>query len=287
MNDGSKYTIHNMVRFGFQLARGTIAAAERWCYRNGLLERDALHFPDFLCIGAQKAGTTWLYKNLRHHPGIQLTQPKELHYFDRYFHESLDSYSRHFEQEDFAVREKVTGEITPAYCFIPVRRIQFIHDMRPDLRLIFLMRNPVERAWSHAVMNLVEHSDRRFEDIPDEDFFAHYRSEGAVERGDYLATLDNWLSVYPRKQLYIGFLEDLAQRPQQLLTDVFEHIGVTTEVDWASFPYNRKIRTAEKPAMPQAHRRFLQAMYREDIQQLAERFAGPPQQWLDDLPPPS
>jgi len=39
--------------------------------------------------------------------------------------------------------------------------------------------------------------------------------------------------------------------------------------------------------MPQAHRRFLQAMYREDIQQLAERFAGPPQQWLDDLPPPS
>lgn len=282
MIDRSKITLHNVVSFGFKIVRGAITAMERWLYNRNVLSRDELHFPDFLCIGAQKAGTTWLYKNLRYHPDIYLTSPKELHYFDRHYHESPESYSKHFDKKRFDIRGKVAGEITPEYGIIPMRRIRFIHEIRPDLRLIFLMRNPIDRAWSQAVMNLVEHTNRSFEEVADQEFYDHLRSDRTIKRGDYITIIDNWTAVFPEEQLYVGFLEDLAERPRQLLSDIFEHLGVTKDVDWSNFPYNKRIRTGVRAEIPDRFRRFLEDMYERDLEQLANRFDGPAQQWLKD-----
>jgi len=120
-------------------------------YELSLRSTDHLCLPDFICIGAQKAGTAWLYENLRVHPDIYMSKKKELHFFDINFYRSLGFYSSWFEEG----ADKMKGEITPAYSNLPKRRIVFIRKIMPNLKLILILRNPIDRAWSAARMGLI------------------------------------------------------------------------------------------------------------------------------------
>jgi hypothetical protein len=110
--------------------------------------------PDFLLIGAQKAGTTSLYSYLAAHPGVRPAARKEVHYFDVNYARGEDWYRAMFPTEralggaGAAGRRSITGEASPYYLFHPLaaeRAAQLV----PDARLIVLLRDPVERAWSH------------------------------------------------------------------------------------------------------------------------------------------
>jgi hypothetical protein len=236
-----------------------------------------LTMPDFLGIGAQKAGTTWLFDNLRCHPQVSFSTRKELHYFDRNFHQSLLSYAEHFRDRPGCKR----GEITPAYSALPRRRIRFIRQVMPEVRLMLLLRNPIDRAWSHAVMNLATKTNRAIADIPAAEFYAHFTSASSVKRGCYPAILDNWFSVFPREQLFVGMFDDITARPQDLLSDVFDHLGVATPADWTPFPYQQVIHArvngtrrpgAGTTGMPAPYRAFLRDFYAADIAELQRRF---------------
>jgi hypothetical protein len=257
---------------------------ERLWYSFGLSDVDHLCLPEFLGIGAQKAGTTWLYENLRRHQEVFLPDRKELHYFDEAFHRPLRFYARHFEPG----RHKVKGEITPAYSILPKERIRFIRTIMPAVRLIFIMRNPIDRAWSQAIMELVARKNRKVEEVTHSEFKAFFKSESCMRRSDYLAILDNWLSVFPREQLYVGFFEDIAGRPQELLNNIFSHIEVSREVNWTCFPIDRVILPRVGPVeehqssrtyMHPEIRRFLEQMYARDIERLHERFGEPVAGW--------
>jgi hypothetical protein len=100
--------------------------------------------PDFLCLGAQKAGTTSLHHQLLQHPGIILPQQKELHYFSLSFHRSTRWYAGHFAQ---ARPDQLVGEVTPYYLFHP-HAPEWIARLLPQVRMIVLLRDPVERALS-------------------------------------------------------------------------------------------------------------------------------------------
>ncbi|MDY7079448.1 MAG: sulfotransferase [Chloroflexota bacterium] len=251
------------------------AYAEKWLSARAIHAGAKSCLPDFLGIGAQKAGTSWLYENLRHHPELYLPEPKELHYFDWDFLESLRSYSARFEPG----RQKVKGEITPGYGILSLRRIRLIRAIMPDVKLIFFMRNPIERAWSQALMNLVSIPGRKYEEVHESEFDAHLKHERSVRRGDYLTILDNWLRVFPSERLYIGFFEDIASSPQELLGEIFAHLGVSREVDWESFPFREVINRSPSVSMPQKYRESLQKMYCQDIEILYERFGDRVAAW--------
>jgi len=234
-----------------------------------------LYLPDFLGIGAQKAGTSWLYENLRRHPALYLPESKELHYFDWNFFKSLRFYSAKFEPGC----QKVKGEITPGYSILSLGRIRLIRALMPDVRLIFLMRNPIDRAFSQALMNLVNFPNRAFKEVGESEFYSHFKAKRSVKRGNYLTILDNWLSVFPHEQLYIGFFEDITDCPQKLLGEVFAHIGVSQEVDWSSFPYRRVINKNPGIPMPKKYRDLLKEIYCQDIENLYARFGDRVATW--------
>src|SRR5690242_4033623 len=111
--------------------------------------------PDFLVIGAQRGGTTSLYQYLQVHPFIEPATTKEVHFFDRRFHKGLAWYRGHFptalekyRADRLHNRLFLIGEATPDYLFHPhtPRRVARI---LPWVKLIVLLRNPVERAYSH------------------------------------------------------------------------------------------------------------------------------------------
>src|SRR5947209_1159841 len=127
------------------------SARDQWNLRSA--DRRAL--PDFLIIGAQKAGTTSLYRYLAAHPDIVASTRKEVHFFDinfwrgEWWYRSLFPLRRRLQRRPpLRNRPAITGEASPYYLFhpfAPERAAQLL----PDAKLIVLLRDPVERAWSH------------------------------------------------------------------------------------------------------------------------------------------
>lgn len=252
------------------------AHPEKWLYRSGLLRTDVLRMPDFLGIGAQKAGTTWLHQNLQHHPGFYFPPHiKEIRFFDARFYMSVAHYSAYFEPAG----SRVTGDITPGYGALPVSRIRFIRKLIPDAKLILLLRNPIERAWSHALMDLVDTKQRRFEDVEPWEFYAHFDSRSARRYGGYVSMLDNWLRVYPEAQLLVAFFEDIRDRPKELLTRVFRHLNVSGDVDWEALPYRERIKEGRPVPLPEEYREHLRRLFSAEIEAVRARLGGPAEDW--------
>src|SRR2546423_13513556 len=111
--------------------------------------------PDFLIIGGQKCGTTSLYYYLIEHPNIAPAVRKQMHFFDNRFKKGFGWYKSNFPTifskwyKTFLHKQKfVSGEATPYYLFHPLAASR-VHQFLPDVKLIVLLRNPVNRAYSH------------------------------------------------------------------------------------------------------------------------------------------
>ena len=197
-----------------------------------------MRLPDFLGIGTQKGGTTYLHGLLQQHPQVYLAQPKELHFFSLYQHRGLDWYSHHF---DGATADQLCGEITPYYLFHPLAA-ERIAAALPKVKLIVLLRDPVERALSQYF-----HSKRLGLELLDlEEAFAEeperlVNSEAALKRGEahkshqqhsylsrsrYEKQLPRFEALFSSEQLQVLRSEDLFERPQQLWVRVLAFLGL-------------------------------------------------------------
>lgn len=208
---------------------------EKLLYEYRVLSTERLYLPDFLIIGVPKAGTTWLYENLSKHPDIFVSQKKELNYFNQDFEtKKLKCYSDYFKNGS----KKVKGEASPGYAYLPDHRIRFIRAIMPDVRLIIMIRNPIELQWSMAFHELVRKPGLNIEVVPEAAFFDYFKNNYHHIKGGYKGIFDRWLGHFPSEQLYIGFFEDIAKQPKKLLSDVFVHIGVSRDIDWNMLPYS-------------------------------------------------
>jgi hypothetical protein len=232
----------------------------------------------FLGIGAQKAGTSWLYQQLRQHPELAFPLGKEPHFWN-FPHDAaaVETYLASFD----AVAA-VAGEFTPAYGVLPPETIAEIHARVPWLRMIYLIRNPIERAWSAAKMDC-GFAGQQIATTPAAWFLDHFHSSGSRQRGDYATCLRNWLSVYPAEQLLVLRYEQIQSEPEALLNRCFAHLGVSTR-DPAELRRagSREIIFAGDPTPPSATLLAeLRALYQGSIRQFAAEFALDLSAWLE------
>jgi len=179
---------------------------------------------DFLVIGAQKAGTTWLFGKLRwHHQKISFPGGKEVHFWDLFKARGTDWYVNLFSKPD----GRLHGDMTPAYAALPLEVIAECHGLFPNLRLIYTIRDPAERAWSAAKMDAIR-AGMKVADVPDEWFISHFRSTGSLARGDYESCIRNWLRFYRKEQLLILRFEEILKDPVSYLGKCFNHLGLET-----------------------------------------------------------
>lgn len=174
----------------------------------------------FLGIGAQKCATSWLYNTLSKHPYIAFPGGKEIHFWDHPRGRSVEWYKQLFSNEAY-----INGDITPAYGFLPIEIIQEIYDLMPHLRLIYLIRNPIERAWSSAKMALGR-AEMLHEEASDQWFIDHFNSKGSLVRGDYETCIRQWRSVFPSSQLLIMRYETIKNDPVLAANKVLNHVGL-------------------------------------------------------------
>lgn len=237
----------------------------------------------FLGIGAQKAGTTWLYFNLVKHPGIFLTAEKELHFWDRHRQRGLDWYRAQFAA---APTGRKAGEITPAYGILAPEVIAEVRREFPDVRLIYLMRNPIERAWSSALMALPR-AEMTIDEASDTWFIDHFNAAGSIRRGDYEACLRAWRAVYPEEQIHIELFDDIVADPRSVLKRCAMHIGVDPDFfnahphEELSVPLNAGPGHEMRPSL----RRYLDRLYRPKIESLSRYLGRDLSGWLETMPP--
>jgi hypothetical protein len=231
----------------------TIPAPARFVARNavwtyGRATAAARPLPGFLIIGAQKAGTTALYSYLREHPAIAGPPWKEVSFFDRHFWRGDAWYRGHFPNRLYLRRmrtrtgvEPIVGEASPSYVFHPLAP-QRVAALVPDVRLIVLVRNPIDRALSHyhhevalgrealRFEEALEQEETRLEGEParmlDPRYFSHaWWNFTYLSRGRYAEQLERWLEIFPRERLLVVPSEDLLDRPDETYGHVLEFLG--------------------------------------------------------------
>ncbi len=243
--------------------------------------------PDYLIISPGKTGSTWLANKVRRHPQVFLPGQKELKYFSSFF-QSLDL-NWYLDQFGSAAG-RIKGEASPSYAVLPVQRIRRIRQLMPDVKLIFLMREPISRAWSHA-----KHCHRfretnfasctaDFASITDRQWRDNLTHDWPLAHGDYLGQLRRWLSVFPREQFYVGFYESIARRPKSLLRDLFTFLDVDAEVDLSAFNVSERVLVGQAGELSPQLARFVHQLLHERTRELAcylrEQFdLEPPSEW--------
>lgn len=275
-----------------------LGVIDKQLYFKRIRALNRLTLPHFLGIGFPKAGTTWLYENLRKHPDVYMSDPKELNYFTRGYAQPLSTYAEKFRPGV----GKVCGEISPGYAYLPCQRLSEVRRIVPRARLILMLRNPIEQQWSHAVHDLAYGQNRSIDSIPPEAWRARFEGSAIYQSGGMCRIIDRWTSAFGPEQLLIGFYEDVSQQPKELLTRVFQHIGVSSDVDWSTLPYAKVIVPPAKPEhqgqdtgrgvvasghvnssmlIPQYCRERLMEMYEADLKELQRRFGERVSSWLD------
>jgi hypothetical protein len=241
--------------------------------------------PDFLVVSPPRTGSTWLARNMAQHPELFVASAKEVKFFSNHWRtEDINWYAQHFMEG--VGRKK--GEVSPSYSILPSRTISFLRELMPALKLIFLMREPVERAWSHT-----KHSHRcreadfcadspDIECVTDETFVRSFTHEWLLAHGDYLGMLERWLAVFPPSQMFIGFHESIRSDPRALLASIFGFLGVSQDLTVAQFPVAETVYAEQAFPLRPSLRGILAEIYRERTQELtrylADRFgiAAPP-----------
>jgi hypothetical protein len=250
--------------------------------------------PDFLVIGVGKGGTTYLYHLLVQHPLVERASSKEVHFFnDDYYIEGVEWYRQCFPTPRWKDgRMTITGEASPhiAYPLAPERAAEVV----PEARLIALLRNPVDRAYSDYQQSLRRgRVTRTFEEVIEkekalllgapesgeerEEYLDKARESSeswiqALYKGIYVEHLARWAEHFDREQMLILKSEDFFARPQEVLQQVFRFLDLPEwEPDPSEFERKRNTRRYEK--MDPETRRSLEEYFEPHNQRLYD-FLG-------------
>jgi Sulfotransferase family len=228
----------------FKPRNGNGREVEEECFSNG----DAS--PDFLCVGAQKGGTSWLYQQLEAHPDFWMPPFKELHYLDqlnrtkRFYaprcrdqcdtsfleniksmaersYLDLDSYGRLFQHKG----TRVSGDISPAYSTLNDEIIERVANHFPNLKVVFLARDPVDRAWSQLSMGVRLGMMNRFDATDPEEVIRNLLHPGVLVRSYPSKIVARWKRYVRPENFRVYFFDDLKESPAELRRSILRFLG--------------------------------------------------------------
>ncbi|MFK5997033.1 MAG: sulfotransferase [Rhodobacterales bacterium] len=264
----------------------------------------------YLGIGAQKSGTSWLSNYFKSHPEILMSPIKEMAFFGNRERPNLNRFKEQLAFEDVLTaftgrhnkkrrkhlnsrldvqgdienykqffqhllkNEKAYGEITPGYAFLHKTEFHQILDHFPAVRIIFLMRNPVDRAWSQMRFSNTKNTPDKLR----QNAVERLSKSAYTLRSDYKSTIETITSVFPRDQIHFEFFEHLFS--QKAVDGICDFLGVSHK----KARLGRKLNTALKAPLPQDLRLEMIEMLIPQYLFADSFFKGDiPESWLADL----
>ncbi|BCM91140.1 hypothetical protein IAD21_03004 [Abditibacteriota bacterium] len=260
------------------------------------------HVPNFIIVGAAKAGTTAIYHYLNQHPQVYLTPLKETNYFalrgqrlefrgpgdDLYVNRLSITDPNVYRAQFDGVRDEVAiGEASPLYLYHPLVAGR-INEEFPDAKIIAILRNPIDRAYS-AFLHLVR--DHREEHRDFERALSHEQERIAdnwehiwhyISMGRYYEQMKRYFDLFPREQVRVYLYKDLRADPCGLLRDTLRFIGVDENFGFdTSTRYNEaSLPLEQRPPLLSQVRARLQRELRDDILKLQDLIERDVSHWL-------
>lgn len=189
----------------------------------------AMRLPDFLIIGAAKSGTTSLYEYLNRHPQIYLSRIKEPQFFavDSQYERGIEWYSSLFND---ATPDQICGEASTDYTKLPLypKTPERIAHHLPNVKMIYIIRHPVERVYSHY-----QHLQRGHKiELTFKDYIQ--QNHVCLDTSYYIKQINYYLDIFPQESFLFLLMEDLIDNPDQTLRQVCKFVGVDEHVSLAS-----------------------------------------------------
>lgn len=288
----------------------------------GLLARGDTRGPDFICIGAQKGGTRWLFDQLNHHPDFWMPAIKELHYFNENIHlkwadplyararynmrrlnrklerskmrplassdvewlraliwlhgrpVDFDLYSRLFNLRG----DRLSGDVTPTYAIIDESKVRAVCDHLPNVKIVYLARDPIDRFWSHYCMVSRQQKWENTEDFATVERFIETGS--GIRHSSVTANVHRWREASGDDRFGLFFFDDLKTDAAGLRHRIITFLGGDpAKPSGALSPdFNRKSRDP-KVVMSQQVRDHLISVLGEEVKLAASEFGGPAAAW--------
>lgn len=282
---------------------------------------------DFIGIGAQKAGTTWLYHRLGELSDFKMPPIKEFHYFDnhsnyrpvdnlvdpilinrlkkinwsykalrslvgsilrndiektnwlrRYY---FSNYNNEWYISQFKTLKGITGEITPAYSVLHEDHVKNMYDLLPDLKLVFILRNPIDRVWSHYR----HFSEIHKFNIEDEGSFLKFIKSRhlTLEKSDYLKSIDNYTKYFDKSQILFGYYDAIQEQPSELIKGIVDFLGGDSSKVAKECNLFEKSNVSQKLKITNEAKDFLVDQFYPSMEELSKLFGGYCTRWFTDL----
>lgn len=268
----------------------------------------------FFCIGAQKAGTTWLYNVLKQHQEVYLPPVKEINFFyehhigannnfkNRFFanhwmnrrwrrilktellsnHLSIEEKEWYFKylfttptltNDGFQFYKslfkndlnKISGDITPNYSVLPLRTIEIIRKNLPNLKILLILRDPVERDWSALKMDLGARKNQDMESVSNKQITNYLANINP--RSKYGKIINNWGKTY-KQSFKIFFYDDLKKNPYSFFKEICSFLEIKHHED--SKTIGKKVLTGLKKEIPEEYAVKLSKMYFPMLEKLID-----------------
>jgi hypothetical protein len=177
----------------------------------------------------------------------------------------------------------IRGEITPSYCALEPSTIIEIRARVPNLKLVLMLRDPIERAWSAAAKRLARQEGRHVRDVPEAELREYFDRPPVRAVTDYTAILEKWRSIFDRDSIFVGFLDDLHNRPEYFFDGLAAHLGVDAGPLQRAEEGERPVNTTAgfRSEVPETWERYLAGQYVEVSGAVADEFGGPAVAWYE------
>lgn len=278
--------------------------------------------PDFICIGAFKCATTWLYVRLSTHREFWMPPVKEISYFN-----NRPTYLDQLRGKDWYLRaprkqltkrlglslrgqmktnelwwygrfvltprsdawysslfkparELITGDITPAYAILELGQIEHVKLLLPNVKIIYLLRNPIDRDWS-AFLHRQVRGKNKTNSWKEEIAEGRFPSQYDISSSNYLSNLRAWKNYFSEDQIFVGFFDDLKADGGAFLAKIVQFLRGSRNVTKLPPNVNRVIHRGLGLPIPQDVELFLSRMHLKALIELDSVFPNAaPAQWL-------
>jgi len=166
-----------------------------------------------------------------------------------------------------AYRPKIRGEATASYAAMDRDLVEEIAALKPDIKILMMVRHPVDRAWSHAKKDLARNRGRQAADVSEAEWQAFFRDPYQVRCARYAENIATWRACLPVDNVFLGTFEEVEEQPARLLQKVTRFLGVSDDARFVDPELLRSaVNKTGRSEVPENFRRYLEELFAREIE---------------------
>jgi hypothetical protein len=246
--------------------------------------------PTFVGLGSQRSASTWLHSVLKAHPQITMTSRKEANYFgyEIQWH-NLNWYTDLFRDPSGLPTRAIRGDISPWYSRLRRHSVESLRRIIPDLKAVLIIRNPIARSWSQAMVELSFRKDVPADQVPIGRILRHVVRRRTNRYNDYQPVIELWDDVFGAGCVHVDIFDKVKTDPNGLLRGILKHVGADPDLPVPDEVLKEQVGSTEKAIkgvkveMPEFMRWLLATQWLEPTRRLNAKLDGMVDSWVKEM----